>query len=177
MGDVVVLRGIPVDLASEVGHAFVVDAVRAAEGLRTDQELTEIYELSPADWQDITKNVALGRAVRAERERRVKDGTAVREMSAKHLIKGPGILDSIMANPQSNARHRIEAFKELRQTAAIGGTDRLPESARFIISIDLTAGGGHVEHFDMPREPMIAASNADGADNLIPFKEKIDGDE
>jgi hypothetical protein len=170
MGGVVILRGVPVDLSSELGHAFVVDAVRAAEALLTDQELAEKYELSPADWQAITKNSALGHAVRAERERRVRDGSAVREMSAKHLVKGPGILDSIMANPQANNRHRIEAFKELRQTAAIGGTDKLPESARFIISIDLTAGGGTVEHFDVPREPMKIAS-----DEAV--EGKTDGDE
>src|SRR5215475_7077473 len=115
MGDVVILRSIPIDLTSDVGHAFVVDATRAAEGLLSDRELAEKYELSPADWQDITKNTALGHAVRSERDRRVKDGTAVREMAAKHLVKGPGILDSIMVNPQANNRHRIEAFRELRQ--------------------------------------------------------------
>ena len=175
MGDTVTLRSIPIEIASDVGHAFVVDAVRAAEGLLTDQELTEKYELSPADWQTITKNTALGHAVRAERERRVKDGTAVREMSAKHLVKGPGILDSIMVNPQANNRHRIEAFRDLRQAAG-GGTDKLPESARFIISIDLTAGGGTVEHFDVPRKP-VAAPDADDADNPIPWQGKTDGDE
>jgi hypothetical protein len=45
MGDVI-LRGVPIDLNSDVGHAFVVDATRAAEGLITDRELAEKYELS-----------------------------------------------------------------------------------------------------------------------------------
>jgi hypothetical protein len=43
-----------------------VDATRAAEGLLTDAELQEAYELTPADWIAITKDAALGRAVRDE---------------------------------------------------------------------------------------------------------------
>jgi hypothetical protein len=176
MGDVVILRSTPIDLTSDVGHAFVVDATRAAEGLLTDKELAEKYELSPADWQAITKDVALGHAIRAERERRVRSGTAVREAAAKHLIKGPGILDQIMTDAQSNPRHKIEAFKELRQTAAIGDSaERLPESERFIIAINL--GEGHVEHFDKPRAPMkIDVSAGDSPKNLIPLEGKPDGD-
>src|SRR5262245_7612658 len=104
MGDVVSLRGIPVDLTSDVGHAFVVDATRAAEGLLSDRELAEKYELSPADWQDIIKDKALGHAVRAERERRVRSGTAVREAAAKHLVKGPSILDGIMTGADSHPK-------------------------------------------------------------------------
>src|SRR5215475_7803145 len=102
MGDVVILRSIPIDLTSDVGHAFVVDATRAAEGLLTDRELADKYELSPADWQDITKDRALGHAIRAERERRVRNGTAAREAAAKHFVKAPGILDVIMTNADSN---------------------------------------------------------------------------
>ena len=70
MGDIVNLRSSPIDLNSDAGYHFVTDATRAAEGLITDRELAEKYELSPADWENITKDMALGRAVRAERERR-----------------------------------------------------------------------------------------------------------
>jgi hypothetical protein len=75
----VILRGVEVELSSDIGHQFVVDCTRAAEGLFGDKELAEIYEISPADWQNIVKNAALGRAIRAERDRRVLNGTAVRE--------------------------------------------------------------------------------------------------
>jgi hypothetical protein len=149
MGDIVNLRSSPIDLNSDVGHQFVTDATRAAEGLLTDKELAEKYELSPADWQSITKDMALGRAVRAERERRVLNGTAARESAAKHLVKGPGILDQIMTSEQSNPRHKIEAFKELRTTATVGsGADRPMETERFVIRIDLSAGGGPIETYD-----------------------------
>jgi hypothetical protein len=174
MGDVVNLRSIPIDLDSEVGHQFIVDATRAAEGLITDRELAEKYELSPADWQAITKDKALGHAIRAERERRVRSGTAVKEAAAKHLVKGPGILDQIMTNTDSNPRHKIEAFKELRQTATIGdNAEGLPESDRFIITINLGAdnsGADVVEHYNKSRaidpndtDPNDIKINVDGS--------------
>lgn len=153
MGNIVNLRNTPIDLNSDVGHAFVVDATRAAEGLLTDKELAEKYELSPKDWQAITKDKALGHAIRAERERRVRSGTAAREAAAKHFVKAPGILDQIMTKTDSNPRHKIEAIKELCQTAAIGdGVEGRPESERFIITINL--GEGHVETYDKPLAPM-----------------------
>src|SRR5262245_38303947 len=135
MGDVINLRSTPIDLNSDIGHAFVVDATRAAEGLITDKELAEKYELSPADWRVITKNKALEHAIRAERERRVRSGTAVREAAAKHLVKGPGILDGIMSGPDSNPRHKIEAYKELRNTASVGIDAEGRSAERFIIRI------------------------------------------
>jgi hypothetical protein len=139
MGDVVNLRSVPIDINSDVGHQWVVDCCRAGEGLITDRELAEKYELSPADWQAITKDKALGHAIRAERDRRVRNGTAVREAAAKHLVKGPGILDGIMTNEQSNPRHKIEAFKELRQTAAIGDGAEGRSGERFVIQINIGA--------------------------------------
>jgi hypothetical protein len=167
MGDVITLRSVPIDLISDVGRQFVTDATRAAEGLISDRELAEKYELSPADWQGIVKDVALGRAIRAERQRRLFSGAAVREAASKHLIKGPSVLDQIMTDANSNPRHKIEAIRELRATAAVSSTDRLPESERFIIKIDLTAGGGGVEVYDKPIKP-------DGPNNLIEGKSNAD---
>jgi len=144
MGDVVSLSNAPIDLNTDTGHRFVVDCTRAGEGLITDKELQQKYELSPADWQTITKDMALGRAVRAERERRMLSGVAARESAARHFVKAPTILDQIMTDAQSNPRHKIEAIKELRATAAIGSADRPREVELFVIRIDLTAGGGDV---------------------------------
>jgi hypothetical protein len=167
VGDVITLRSVPIDILGDVGRQFVVDCTRAAEGLISDRDLQAKYELSPLDWRNITKDSALMKAIQAERERRVLNGTAVREMAAKHLVKGPGVLDSIMSDACSNPRHKIEAIKELRATAAVGNTERLPESERFIIRIDLTAGGGGVEIYDKPIKP-------DGPNNLIEGKSDVD---
>jgi hypothetical protein len=139
MSDTVVLRGIPTDLDSAIGHVFVIDCTRAAEGLISDKELAEIYEISPADWQNIAKDAALAHAIRAERDRRVRSGTAAREAAAKHFVKAPTILDKIMTDEQANARHRIEAIRELRQTAIPENQNAPSQSDRFIITINLGA--------------------------------------
>jgi hypothetical protein len=47
MSNVVVLRGIPTDLTSAVGHQFVVDCVRAGEGLITDKDILNDKSASP----------------------------------------------------------------------------------------------------------------------------------
>jgi hypothetical protein len=175
MGDVIVLRSTPISLDSDIGHAFVVDATRAGEGLITDRELAEKYELSPADWQAITKDLALGRAIRAERERRLLTGVAVREAAARHFLKAPTILDQIMTDAQSNPKHKIEAIRELRQTAASDSTDRPAEASRFIIKIDLSAAGGPVETYD--KAIKIDATDGDSPNNSIPLKGKSDDGE
>jgi hypothetical protein len=168
MDDIVNLRSIPIELNNDVGHQFVTDCTRAAEGLITDRELAEKYELSPADWQSITKDVALGRAIRAERERRVHNGTAAREAACKHFVKAPTILAGIMENQASNPRHIIEAAKEIRQVAAGGDSASHPtKSDMFIIKIDLTAGGGDVETY----------SKAINSNNRIPLEGKPDDNE
>jgi hypothetical protein len=175
VSNTVILRNAPVDLDSDAGQAFIVDCVRAGEGLISDRELAEKYEIDPADWQSITKDQTLGRLIRAERERRVLSGAAVREMSAKHLIKGPSILDQIMTAEASHPKHKIEAFKELRATAAAGSTESRPNSELFVIKIDLSAGGGPVEIYE--KEIKIVDASAEDSSNLIPSKGKYDDDD
>jgi hypothetical protein len=175
MGDIINLRSTPVDITSDVGRQFVTDCCRAGEGMITDRELAEKYELSPADWQSITKDVALGRAIRAERGRRVHNGTAAREAAVKHFVKAPGILDQIMTDAYSNPRHKIEAIRELRQTAIGDNTDRPTESDRFVIRIDLTAGGGGVETYS--KAIKVDPTDEDSPNNLIALEGKPDDNE
>jgi hypothetical protein len=153
MSNTIILGGAPVELDSAIGYQFVVDCVRAAEGLITDKELVEMYEISPADWQNIIKDTALARAIRAERDRRVRSGTAAREAAAQIFVRAPKIMGEILDDKQASPRHRIEASRELRATA-IGGADaeRPADSERFVIKIDLSAGGGDVLTFDMPKK-------------------------
>src|SRR5262245_3732923 len=166
MGDnVIPLRNTPIDLHSDVGHAFIVDCTRAGEGLLTDAELIEKYELSPKDFRALSKNKELERAIRAERERRVKSGLAAREAAARHLVKGVGIVDQIMTSTESHPKHKLDAFRELRSTAAVGdGSDGRLNSEKFVIHIDLTAGGGEIERFEKERAPMKIDVSAE--DNL-----------
>jgi hypothetical protein len=166
MGDVITLRSTPFDLLSDVGRQFVVDATRAGEGLLSDKELQEKYELSAADWLNLTKNAELGRLIRAEAERRIFSGVAARESAAKHFVRAPTRLAGIMDSENSNPRHVIEAAKEIRAVATAGnGADRPAESERFIIRIDLSAGGGDVTTYNKS----IKIDVSDG-DDLIPLE-------
>jgi len=55
----VVLHGKPTELNSDLGRKFIVDAVRAAEGLQKDDELRAKYEISPSDLKKIAENTAV----------------------------------------------------------------------------------------------------------------------
>jgi hypothetical protein len=150
MGEVVPL--FPIALDTPQGHNLIVDICRAAEKLVSDDEVREKYGLSVEVWRSSVKNQELVKAVRAEKERRVLNGVAAREAAARSFVKAPAILDEIMTNDLSNPKHKIEAIRELRQTAIGESIEGPPESERFIITINL--GEGHVEHFDKPIAPM-----------------------
>jgi len=150
MGDMVQLRS-PIDITTDLGRAFVTDCTRAGEGLVSDDEIREKYDLSPADWAAVTKDRGLGRAIRDERDRRVRNGTAARESAARHFAKAPTILAGIMENEASSPRHVIEAAKEIRQVAA-GNSDDGPSQGgeRFVITINL---GSDTERYEFDATP------------------------
>jgi hypothetical protein len=153
MSDIVQLRS-PIDPGTDLGRAFIVDATRAGEGLLSDKELQAKYEIPDKDWRRIAKDKAVGRAVRDESERRVRNGLAAREAAAKHFVKAPGVLDGIMSDGQANPRHRIEAIKELRATATGGKDDHAASGEKFTIVINL--GEDAVERFEFDHTPKPA---------------------
>jgi hypothetical protein len=151
--DSVILRGVTVDLDSAIGQEFVVDCTRAGEGLLTDDELKEKYELSSADWENITRNKALINALRDEWQRRVRNGTAAREVAAQHFIKAPAVLGEILNNKDANPRHRIESARELRATATSGGGENSAENGK-IFKIVINLGEGHIETYEKEIAPL-----------------------
>lgn len=147
MSNTVTLNGTETPLDSENGRAFVTDVTRAAEGLLADAELAQIYELSPADFQNLTKDAALIRAIRIERDRRVKSGLAAREAAQKHFVRAPNVLAAIMDSEQSNARHKVESIRELRAISTPEQNNPAMDQTRFIIQINM---GSDVEVYDKP---------------------------
>jgi hypothetical protein len=175
MGDVITLRSIPTELTDDEGRRFVVDCVRAAEGLLDDSELQRKYELTPSDWINLPKDTALMRAIQAEKERRVLNGTAARESAAKHFVRAPTILAGIMENELSNPRHVIESAREIRAIAAVSsGTEGRPDTDKFIIHIDL---GDQVIHHELDQPVKPDVSNEDSPNNLIALEGKPDVNE
>lgn len=129
----VVLRGVTVGLDTAVGQAFVVDCARNIEGLMLDHDIKTKYELSDEDWERLATNTPLLRAVRAEGERRILYAEAPREAARRYFAKAPTVLRDILNNELVSPRHRIEAAKELRQTAGDGATPSTGQ--KFIINI------------------------------------------
>ena len=137
MGDVIVLRT-PVDLTTDAGHQFVVDAVRAGEGLVTDSELQRKYELVLRIGERSLKTPHSFVRFKPNARGGCSPAKLHAESAAKHHVAAPGILAKIMENELSNPRHVIEASKELRATAAgSGDSDSPTNSEKFLIVINL----------------------------------------
>jgi hypothetical protein len=140
MSDTIILNGIVVELGSDAARAFVADATRAAESVIDDSTLMEKYDLTPEDLQKLANTKAVGRAIRNEREHRLRSGIATRELAAKSYFKAPTVLDSILMNEQASARHRIESARELRVISTPENqANPAAQSERFIISIVLNS--------------------------------------
>jgi hypothetical protein len=135
---VVILRGVAVPLASDVGGAFISDAARNRERLFSDQRLIEKYGLTMRDWEEIARNQTFRLAVDAEHERRTFNGDAAREAAAKFFTNAPQVLDTILQDQHASPRHRIEAAKELRATANVGAEKAGDDADRFVITINLS---------------------------------------
>ena len=134
--------------------------------------MQERYELSATDLQAIAKDKAVGRAIRDERERRVRTGLAAKELAAKFFVKSPGILDQIQ-NHADSPRHKIDAIKELRATANGGdgdGEGPTSQGEKFSIIINLGSDvGDRIEKtVDMPKKPVQLEMD---------LENKVDGNE
>ena len=145
----VVLRGIEINLDSDVGCGFIVDCCRFCEGLLAEDQIKAKYKLADADWERLAENEPLVQAVHREKARRIASGTATREKAQHLFFTTPDVLDGIIHDESLSPRHRVDACRELRAVATSGSEENTPvRSDRFIIRIDLTAGGGEVLEFD-----------------------------
>jgi hypothetical protein len=150
--DAIVLNGETIDLASNTGRELTADCTRAAENPISDDDLRAKWELSPADLENLTRSKALVRAIRGERERRVRSGLAAREAAAGYFVQAPKILNSIMSDTGASPRHRIEAAREMRATAPAGSDAATANvGPNFLIRIDLTRSGGGIEEYPSPK--------------------------
>jgi hypothetical protein len=145
----VVLRGVEISLDSDVGCGFIVDCCRYCEGLLTEDQIKVKYKLTDTNWAGLAENEPLVQAVQREKERRIANGAATREKAQHLFLATPDVLDGIIHDVTLSPRHRVDACRELRAVATSGSEENTPARGdRFIIRIDLTAGGGEVLEFD-----------------------------
>ena len=73
----------------------------------------------------------------------MRTGVAAKELAAKFFVKSPGILDQIQNDANSNARHKIDAIRELRATATgSDGEGPTSQGEKFSIVINLGSDVG-----------------------------------
>jgi hypothetical protein len=180
MSSTITLRGVQVELDSDLGRAFITDATRAAEAVIDDATLMEKYDLTLEDLKKLANMKAVGRAIRNEREHRLRSGIATRELAAKSYFKVPPVLDSILMNEAASARHRIESARELRVISTPENqSNPAAQTDRFIISIVLNSDvetynkSFKIDANDTPpgaqpklsEQPKLTIISNDGSDN------------
>jgi len=142
--ETVLLHGQEVELTSPEGHRLVVACTRAGESLISDADVISEFQISDSEWKAIAANAALGRAIKAESQRRINNGVAARESAAKIWAKAPEVLGKHLNDPAANARSVVEIHRELRATVHGPGAENTPDAGQpFIIRIDLSGGSGN----------------------------------
>jgi hypothetical protein len=147
VGEAVVLHDATIDPNSDLGRQLVVALARFREGLEDEKAVRKKFRLDNDVWEALGNDDELIRAVEAEAARRIADGSVKRERSQVLVARAPTVLGDILNDASQSARHRIDSAKTLNDFASHGPAGA-PASERFVIRIDLTAGGGDVLHFD-----------------------------
>lgn len=132
---------------------LIVDLARFREGLLTERQVRKKYKLDNAIWERLGSDEgnALIEKVEEEATRRVRDGSAKREKAQLLVTKAPDVLSGILLDDTANARHRIDSCKVLNDFASNGPGETVPDSTRFIISINL---GSDSLHFNKSIRPL-----------------------
>jgi hypothetical protein len=144
----------------------VADCTRAAEGLISDADLREEYEITDAEWKALTKNKILIRAIQAERARRVRSGLAAKEAAAKELATGPQVLGKLLHSDTIHPKHATDLHRELRATAHGGGDgERAADTEKFVITIIMGEQSEHFEKEIAPTKPLIPVIENKANDN------------
>jgi hypothetical protein len=121
-------------------HEFIVTLARFADGLTTQAAIKKRYKFTDDVWEQLGSNEALVEKIEAEKARRIRRGDTAREKAQRLYVQVPDVLGTIMNDPSSSARHRIESAKELRVVADNGPETAPPASTeKFQIVINLGA--------------------------------------
>src|SRR6516165_3929755 len=113
-----ILRGVKVEVNSDVGHQFAIDCTRFVEGLVTETQLRKKYALDDREWEALADHEELQRAVGAQKEHRIRSGEAAREKAAALFVEAPAVLGEIIKDNATSPRHRVDAIRELRACAS-----------------------------------------------------------
>jgi hypothetical protein len=120
--------------------ALVEDLARYSEGGLTRDQVKRRWKkfITEEMWKTLGDDNELVDAIEARKIQRIRDGSLKRERAQTHIIRGPDALASIMDNPESNARHVVDAIKTLDALGS-GNSPEAKQQDRIVIRIDLGA--------------------------------------
>jgi len=127
------------DLAKSLreNSELVTSLCRFAEGLETESAVRKKWRLSEETWELLGNDDELVRAIDELKIQRVRSGALKRELAQGHIIRGVGVLATIMDDPKANAKHKVDAIKSL-DAIADPGPEAAVEQERVHIVINLT---------------------------------------
>jgi hypothetical protein len=144
-------------------HEFVVDLARFAEGSLTERQVKKKWKFDSETWTRLGEDEPLVQAIEDEKIRRVRNGSAARELAQQAFVAAPTVLSGILTDNNANPRHRIESAKELRAIAQ-PAADTIADRDRFIITINMNGDnidGNAIEHYDKPRAVGVEDNGVD----------------
>ena len=139
-------------------HDFVVDLARFAEGSLTERQVKKKWKFDSETWTRLGEDEPLVQAIEDEKIRRVRNGSAARELAQQAFVAAPTVLSGILTDDKANPRHRIESAKELRVIAQPPAAETAADRDRFVISIVM---GDVTEHYNKPREAGVEDNGVD----------------
>jgi len=117
---------------------LIIDCCRYSGGLLSEAAVKKKYRFTDDVWTRLGEDEPFVEAIEAEKLRRVRNGSAKRELAQKHVARAADILNSIMCDERASPRHRVDSVKALDALAG-GETQAAPEQDRFRIVINLGA--------------------------------------
>ena len=150
MDNDIVLHGDRLALDTDAGRRFVSDLAQFADGTLSETMIRKRWRLDDATWGRLGQDDELVEAIENEKLARIRSGETKRQRAQQLVIQAPNVMNQLMLDDRASPRHRIDAAKALDSFAAHGSEAAAAETTRFIIKIDLSAGGGDVEVYDRP---------------------------
>ena len=76
--------------------------------------------MNESNWVTLGSDDELVRAIEERKVTRIRSGAAKQEAAQQFVVRGPDILNTIMSDPATHAKHKIDSIRVLDQLAANG---------------------------------------------------------
>jgi hypothetical protein len=116
------------------------DLARYAEGVYDEKFIRRKYRdlLDNEAWELLASDDLLVQMVAEAQARRLRSGAAKKELAQKHIVRGVGVLTSIMDDVRTSPKSKIDSVRALDALADPGSPQFARDEDRIVIKIDLS---------------------------------------